>query len=296
MNYPEFRDAVFRHLQEILPDDVSIRLLEVEKLNSSLRHGILFTKENTFFSPTIYLESFYEAYSKGQDVFTLAQELLTCYEEEIVEPPLSVYHLTDFEFAKENLFVKLIHLKENENMLKDIPYLTYLDFAIIPYYEIDEIEMFQGTVLIHKKFLENWQITKDELLTWAIQNTKDKKQVYFVNIVELLDARLTNDEKYIFEQTSNLMYVLTNDKKHLGAILAYYPDVLQMIQNVFGEDYYLLPASIHEWIVLPVSSVDDEDYLRYMVTQVNRTELLPEEVLSDNVYLYNSKSQTIQFC
>lgn len=296
MNYPEFREAIFLNLQKILPKDVTTRLLEVEKLNGFLRHGISFTKEDTFFSPTIYLESFYEAYVRGSDIYTLAEKLLKCYNEETEELPLSVYNLRDFDSSKDNIFAKLIHIKENENLLKEVPYLTYLDFAIVPYYEVDDKELFQGTVMIYKKFLQNWEITEEELLEWAIQNTNNKKLVNFVNIVDLLGAKLTQEEKSAIEENGNVMYVLTNEKKHLGAILAYFPETLHLMQKKLGGDYYLLPASIHEWVVVPAYCVEDESYLKWIVEEVNRTELMPEEVLSNNIYLYDSSSQNIRIC
>jgi len=172
----------------------------------------------------------------------------------------------------------------------------YLDFAIIPYYELGVDEILQGTILINDKFLELWDITSEDLLRWAIQNTKEKKKVYFADIVEVLDGNLTNDEKISFQDISSKMYVLTNDKKQFGAVWICFSEILQMVQKKLGEDYYLVPASIHEWIVMPESSVKDTLYLKWMVNEVNRTQLLPEEVLSNNIYLYDSETGDIVLC
>ena len=293
MDYPEFRETIFQNLQAIIPDEVTIRLLDVEKLNGSLHYGILFTKEDGFFSPTIYLESFYSAYLKGEDIDTLSHELLRCYHEETKEPPESIYHLNDFAYVKEHIFAKLIHFKENENILQDIPHSQYLDFAIIPYFELEPEEAMQGTIQINYAFLKVWKVTKEELLLIAIQNTKDKKGICFTSILDFLSCRLEEDEDMQYPEAADKLYVLTNESKHLGAVMVYYSDVLQMIRKVFEEDYYLLPASIHEWIALPISCAEDVAYLQWIVRQVSETEVLPEEVLSDNVYRYDFATKSI---
>ena len=262
MDYPEFRETILMNLQAIIPDGVTIRLLDVEKLNGSLRYGILFTKEDGFFSPTIYLDSFYSAYLRGEDLDTLARELLRCYLDETKEPPDDIYHLSDYEYVKERIFAKLIHFKENEKMLKEVPYIQFLDFAIVPYFELEPEESLQGTIQIKDAFLEAWKITSAELLHIAIENTKEKKGICFTSILDFISSKLSEEERMRFVDTKDKLYVLTNERGYLGAILVYYSDVLHMIRRTFGEDYYLLPASIHEWVVLPLSCADDDTYLR----------------------------------
>lgn len=296
MTYPEFREAIFETVQELLPDEVTTRLLEVEKLNSSLRHGILFTKENVPFSPTIYLEPYYQAFIKGEDISVLANELVRCYKEDTNDFPECVLNLVNFENAKDNIFAKLIHLKENENLLNITPHQVFLDFAIITYYQIDNSEVFHGTVLLNDKLVEHWKLTNEELLAWAIQNTKDKKKAQFNDIVKVLDSILTEEEIIIYHQSLNKMYVLTNEEKYFGSILIYFPEVLQKIRSLLEDDFYLLPASVHEWIIIPVTYAGDVPYMQHIVREINATELLPEEVLSDNVYLYDSELENILIC
>ncbi len=296
MTYPEFRETIFEILKEMLPKDVSIRLLDVEKLNNSLRHGILFTKDKVPFSSTIYLEPFFKAFVKGRDMYELAKDLLCCYEEETIELPKCVFDLSDYETAKENIFARLIHLEQNKNLLKDTPYLSFLDFAIVTYFEIDSEELYQGSVLLKDNLVKNWKVTKEELLLWALQNTKDKKEMLFKDMAEVLENHLSEEEKHIYRQQPSGMYVLTNTQKYFGTILVYFPEVLQKIHRMIGEDYYLLPASIHEWIVIPMSNAGDSNFLKQMVQQINRSELLPEEVLSNEIYFYNSDTQNIHIC
>ncbi len=296
MTYPEFRNAIFQNVEELLPQGVTVKLLDVEKQNNTLRHGILFTKDNVPFSSTIYLEPFFKAFKGGKDICKLAEELLCCYKEDKTSIPESVFNLADFETAKENIFAKLIHLEENETFLKDVPYQTFLDFAIVTYFEVDHCEMYQGTVLLKDNLVKNWEVTKEELLLWALQNTKDKKKVIFRDMAEVLANHLTETDKNILLHNTPKMYVLTNEQKFWGAILICFPEVLQMICKMIGENYYLLPSSVHEWIIIPESNADECNYLRQIVQEINRSEVLPEEMLSNEVYFYESDTCSIHIC
>lgn len=55
-------------------------------------------------------------------------------------------------------------------------------------------------------------------------------------------------------------------------------------------DLIIIPSSTNEILALPVRSSDDLDSeletIRAMVSEVNRTNVSPEERLSDNVYIY----------
>ena len=54
------------------------------------------------------------------------------------------------------------------------------------------------------------------------------------------------------------MYVLTNSSKIQGAACMFYPHVLEMIGEILKEDFYILPSSIHEVIILPKSREIDK--------------------------------------
>ena len=68
--------------------------------------------------------------------------------------------------------------------------------------------------------------------------------------------------------------------------------MLKEFAEEMGHDLYIIPSSIHETILLPMLG-DDWEALSQMVKEVNATQLAPEEILSDHVYLYKSEDNTI---
>ena len=89
------------------------------------------------------------------------------------------------------------------------------------------------------------------------------------------------------------MYVLTNKDKHYGAAYMFDKEVMSRIAEEIGGDMVVLPSSIHESILLRKGKDTDFDTLREMVKEVNRTQLLPTEILSDEVYQYSRDTQTL---
>ena len=57
---------------------------------------------------------------------------------------------------------------------------------------------------------------------------------------------------------------------------------------------YILPCSVHELILVPVSTYVSSDYLREVVQEVNEESVLPEERLSDSVYYFSRESGMVQ--
>ena len=49
------------------------------------------------------------------------------------------------------------------------------------------------------------------------------------------------------------MFILTSKMKINGATVIFSEEVRQKVGKQIGGDYYLLPSSIHEWVVIPKS-------------------------------------------
>ena len=84
------------------------------------------------------------------------------------------------------------------------------------------------------------------------------------------------------------MMILTNSRKTYGACSILYPGMLEQLAERIGGDYYMIPSSVHEFLLVPAEREQDREELKKMIAEVNRTELPPEEVLSDHLYLYCS--------
>jgi hypothetical protein len=62
----------------------------------------------------------------------------------------------------------------------------------------------------------------------------------------------------------------------------------QRISEIVGGDYYVLPSSIHEILIVPDNGDYSSTQLMQMVMAVNKNELMPQNKLADKVLLYRS--------
>ena len=97
-----------------------------------------------------------------------------------------------------------------------------------------------------------------------------------------------------FGQSGMGMYCLTNGDKMNGAGLILQGDLMQQIGEIVGGDFYILPSSCHEVLVIPESMGMDVKELSAMVQQVNETEVSTEDRLSDHVQHYDSKEAVME--
>ena len=59
------------------------------------------------------------------------------------------------------------------------------------------------------------------------------------------------------------------------------------------ENYYIVPSSVHEVIILPESMAPGKREMEEVVAEMNETQVEAEEILSDKVYYYNGESRQL---
>ena len=69
-----------------------------------------------------------------------------------------------------------------------------------------------------------------------------------------------------------------------GASAILYPEKLEEIREIIGEDYYILPTSIHDCMVVRKSFALTHPNMKECLNELNTLE--PLDFLSDNVYEY----------
>ena len=91
------------------------------------------------------------------------------------------------------------------------------------------------------------------------------------------------------------MYVLTNSSTMFGATKICDKFALRNIASVIGDDFLIIPSSIHEVIVLPYDKTMDPGDIDAMIREVNETQVSEQDRLSDHVYYCDHKTLTVHF-
>lgn len=286
MTYHQFVESVTAQINTILPEGIHAEIHSSLKNNSISRLGITIIDSSVNVSPTIYMEEFYQEYQQNLPLSEIVSTVLDIYYEIRFERSWEVNELRDFASIEQRIVYKLIHKKENALLLMDVPFIPYHDLAIV-FYILFEIESSgSGTILITNGLLSAWNVTVDDLYRVSTNNTPRLLPANFNTMYSVLCEMLKTDclDTDIAE---NHMYVLTNSMKQYGASTILYRDLLEEIALELRDDFYLIPSSIHEFIILPRRYSPSTEDLDRMIAEINETQVSPDEILSDHSYYYS---------
>lgn len=294
MIYETFLTTIHSMVQEKLDGKAEVSLRRILKNNGLLLDGLSISTPSSIFSPTVYLNSYYDEEEGGLPLPLIAEQILLLYEEEAELPTELAEQLKDFEKVRDRIAFKLINAKENEVLLSEIPHYPYLDLAVVFYIIVSENEEGQMTALIHDEHLNLWNVTKEKLSSLTEQNMET-----------LLPCRITPIEDAILELEDELkpnvdnaffpvnLYVLTNERGINGASCLLYRNVLKNFAEQVGDDLIILPSSIHEVLLTPAKQALSYDELNEMIFCINQSEVPGEDRLSDHYYLYSREQDCI---
>lgn len=319
MEYSQFIDDVKNHIRFQIEDEYEIKVNRIMKNNSVELDGIVFFKEGDNISPNIYLNSYYERYQEGESVERIAEDIIHLYEQSKGSQSPD-YQEFEFEFdkVKEFLVYRLVNYQKNRKLLKEVPHVRFLDLAITFHCLVKEDDEGIGTIRITNEHMNLWGVSIKELMRLATINTRRCFPVKINTMEEVITEIMKreysklaqeegmeggNGEQEMLEdmlhemfqkEDKKMMYIMTNRIGINGATALIYKDALKEFSQMCNNDFYILPSSIHEVILVPYEEEMEVSGLREMVSDVNGSHVPLEEVLSDRVYIYRREGNSIE--
>ncbi|MCD8130925.1 MAG: DUF5688 family protein [Lachnospiraceae bacterium] len=301
MNYREFRQEILHQMRERADDDMKISLVDKQKLNGQLWWGLLMEREGCACAPVIYLENVYEEFHRGESLERIAEKLWLIYEEEAKEVTGvlkgNVSDMESFETASGKLFVRIFHRENNRELLEQAPFVPVLDLAMTVYYLVEKADTgVRGTIMIQKEHVRNWGVAWEEVFERAAANSLEKEGIFWNTVEEVLERHqlLPFPEPLPGTGSGCGLCVLSGRTGVWGAVMAFLPGTCRKLYELLGEEFYLLPSSIHEVLFIPVSRVTSRELLKRTVCDVNSYEMQQDEILSDSLYFYRSDEDRLE--
>lgn len=294
LSFEEFQKEVEQKICSYLPPDVEYEtdLNHVEKNNVTLT-ALQIRKSGEQSCPVFYLEPYYKEFQNGESLINICKTIANIYKQ-IGIPDFALKEILDYNAIKERLEVKLVSTEKNEAYLSRGLYRINEIGAEIININLGIYMDGQMTIRVTKELLEQYSVSSDVLFQQARENTIKR---YPLEIYTLSDAvhDIVGDERQM-PSLKTQIYVVSNQETINGATVILYPDALRQIAERVGGDYYILPSSIHEVMAISKQCGMTESELRAMVRQVNRWSVDPRERLSNEVFSYNSKDNTLHKC
>jgi hypothetical protein len=285
LEYVEFLEQVRQTVWQRAGKELKISVTRVLKNNRTQADSMTILEDGENIAPAIYLTPFYEQYTEGRSIDAIADEILEIYRQSRRSGTIDMTFYKDYEKVRGNIACKLVNYEKNQYILKRIPHCRFLDLAVVYYCEVAHPLIGEGSILVQNAHLELWGVSREELHDTALINTRQQHPYELSGIAELLGGMLEDEEELADMQTMP-MYVLTSKEKYYGAVNLLFDDVLEKVAVRLDGDYYVLPSSIHECMIIPVTEQLRPDDLQQMVHDINEEHVAVEEVLGESVYRY----------
>lgn len=289
IGYSEFRENIFNQIKAQLSETHVVSMVQDEKNNGMIVYSLTVQKKGEDIMAGAYLEEPYLHFLHGKSMSKIIERILEKMEASFdrARKIQDCYNNINEQW-RSKVFYHLVNLQNNQKMLEKVPYMTFHDYAIVFRIMLGEDEECNTTMAVTNKYMEAWETSIEELWDVAYHNTVRN----FPVDICLIDEVLESGEMQEVNPEDGIMHALTNRKKYYGAGAILYEGVLEFIGSRLKSDYYLLPSSIHEWMIFPkwVGSLSD---MQSTVQEVNETGVKEDEILGTKVYLYDNKQKKL---
>ena len=283
MSYEGFKEYFWEQLKNTLSEGIELQEQNCLKNNDLQVEMLTCKEEGKNLTPRIRTREFYDLYRQQgmKTAVEVATEILGDRRKvdvhKVIEP---------WEVMKSGVNVDVINYEWNQERLKKekMVYEKILDLAIVFTVNLREDKDFKMTIT--SGLLEQWKITKDELISVAYENfaKADYAIISYEDVMEqLLGLRIKSE-----------LCVLLNRSRLCGASGMLRIDLLQDMEDKKESDLLILPSSVNEVLLLAEEdNILDMDSVKKIVEDVNRDYVDEEERLSDNIYIYKRKTGEI---
>lgn len=272
LNYKEFTEELRNGLKKYISDEFEIT--ELNKINtiSKSYNGIGIIKDNI--GPTINVDSLYseyltdpESHSNIEDLSKILASSIQNNVELIPNIDDTLNNIKNIIKDKENLIL----IPFNNDDINNHSAISYKFVADIPFgVAIDTPEK---SILITDMMLDSLNLDFDELYNIA------KDNIIKTNISTIKMSPIPN---------TPIMIAISNKDFRYGANVLVKPELLESYTKDLNiNNPVIIPSSKHEIIIVDADDFTNDlnlESLNDLICQVNKTKLIPSDVLSYNAY------------
>lgn len=252
MEFNQFVDEVKGRIKQFLPieyEDAQVRIEEIKKLNENYL-GITVLKENQVIAPTFNLNQLYEMFQS--DPQNSMENILRNITELVLDAPeqFDPKSITEYETAKDKLFIRVSSAEKNEEMLQNVPHQMREDLAITYHLAISIDDIGVGSTTITNDILKRYGISEEQLHADAMENSPNVRPVQVMIMGSMIEQLMGMGPETIMrdEPVQNIaeiiskgmgmerevpMFIITNPQTVDGAGVIFYPEVMDQIGEGF---------------------------------------------------------------
>lgn len=275
LSYEGFANVVLSQVRRRFADDERLENVCIDKrlLNNDTETDTLnFKSKSNNCMPMIRMGDLYAMYVEGYTVENIVDSISDTYNRcscmTVSDLEMMTEMLENPEEASKLIECRLVNRDANRERLEKCMFRELGEFALSYYLKVASSDGGYYSTMVTKDMADKWCFAEDELYECAMMN---------MNI----------PDNFVFKRI-NGMFILTNKDNLNGATVIISDEVKEKVGKYVEGDYYVLPSSIHELIIVPKKSTPDVAKLVIAVRNINRSGYIKnDDFLSDNVYEYS---------
>ena len=250
------------------------------------------------------LDMLYELIKDCEDIIEAGEKVAA-----LVESLLKNAYVSDIDFSV------LPKTMKNYDKISDRIYLS----AVSPSYKNDRTVIYNvnGMNFVPKLLLaqsrnesmlttipasaiKDMGLTEKEFYDKVSVNTKNVLKPEIRKVSDVLTVYDNDKPDYLKEDTGLIIVASENEEKGAASLMLDDSVLSQVAEKYNGRNYFILPSSISKFYTMPVDdffmqeNADTIFRLTQMVEEVNETVGEPDEILSYNVYHYDSENHKLE--
>ena len=302
MDYENFKEKFVEDLKDKLYEkgieaDVSVNT--VNKLNDSYE-AVTIKPVDDQVGVNISLNKCYGAYEDGTDYNEVVDKTSQLVADSLEnKPEVDMATLTDYDKMKDKLVMEVVSAETNKDLLETVPHKDIEDMAVVYRFVLSSDAEGRASILATNQMVENFGITAEQLHADALENAPRIKPAEIKGMGEVLAEMMGIEQAEMMglypvrPEDEQIFVASVPDKVHGAGVLAY-QDFMDQAAERAGGDFYILPSSIHEILIVPDNGKMGLPELENMVKEVNATQVSPQDKLTDNVYHYDSQAKIFE--
>ncbi|MCM1235845.1 MAG: DUF5688 family protein [Ruminococcus flavefaciens] len=297
MNIKEFCYYVEGHIRDFLPEEIResaiISVHAKRKTNDAICYGLTIRHGNEKVSPLLYLEDAWQRHENGEEMETVLRNLAEIYMEQPAAVPVDLSF--EYESVKDRVIFQIVNKEANRANLRERIY-TDIGQGLVKVYAIHQKldgAMVEGDIPITHEVMRDYGFDMQDILRDAEENTPQIYAPLFTSMEQALAGK-REDEFANGHPDECGFCVLSNTTGYRGAGVLFYSGMQKKIAEHFGKNYYVMPSSLHEVLVLPEGAGMTAEGLEQMVRAVNAEAVSREDFLSDKVMFYDREKEQLR--
>lgn len=297
MKEQEFFYYMEKAIQERLSnnENIYVKVVPVHKNNDVLLYGLRIIKANEpdIPVPVVYLNGFYEEYRRGRNLESITKEIAEIYENNHCDQKLKLS--LRYEDIQDRIFYEVVGTEANRKNFRELLHTDIgngLSFVYRIQHLTEENDVYASIKITHN-LIRSFQYDVSKLKEDALHNTP---QLFPEEMTTLLDAMYNEGAIDFTERCTNqaFAYVLSNTEKINGATVLFYPDMQKRLAEYLENNYYVLPSSVHEVIIMPERKEMTVEGMEQLLRYANREHVDREDILLDKVLYYDKEKEQLR--